>query len=369
MADDQEKTEDPTPKKLEDARERGDVPQSKEFATFIVFAGLCLAVYFGGDLLLKTVLLSFEKSFLLQENQIETSSEFILFGREALISLMIGLAPIFGAVTLFGLLAYVGQFGFLFTGKKLLPNFEKINPISGFKRIFSKDTLVELIKSIMKVSIVTAIMYSVLKSEISRISVIGLETVGEIFVYMMTLSMKLMLGVLLFMAVLGFLDFLYQRWSFHQKQKMSVKEVKDEYKQREGDPMVKARVRQIQRELARSRMMNDVPTADVVVANPTHVAVAIKYTRGKMAAPTVVAKGAGHIAVKIKEMAIRNGVPVLEKRSLARFLFRNVDIGQAVPESLYSAVAEVLAYVYKMKAKYKSLGGLPSELKGQEAQL
>lgn len=360
---DEEKTEEPTPKKLSDARQKGDVPQSKEFATFIVFLGLSLALYFSAEHIFKSVMMAFEMTLQFNETPINTSTEFLQFCEEILWLVVKGLLPLFGGVALFAILAYIGQFGFLFTSEKLQPKFEKINPLSGVKRIFSKDTLVELVKSLVKVGFLTAIMALIIRSELDNLLIVGQETIGGIFIYAMQMIMKLMIGTLLFLAVLGFIDLLYQRWSFTQKQKMSMKEVKDEYKQREGDPMVKARIRQIQREIARARMMDDVPKADVVVANPTHVAVAIQYKRGQMAAPKVVAKGAGHIALRIKEIAIENGVPVLEKKSLARFLFKNVEIGETVPESLYSAVAEVLAYVYKLKTKYKSIGGIPSALR------
>ncbi|TVQ76236.1 MAG: flagellar biosynthesis protein FlhB [Bradymonadales bacterium] len=367
MADDQEKTEEPTPKKLSESRKKGEVPQSRDFATFVVFLGLCIVVYFTAGNLFRTLVTAFEASLQVDQNLIGTQAEFIGFTKDIIILLLKGIAPIFGGVFLFALFAYIGQFGFLFTTKRLVPNFGKINPMKGLKRIFSKDTLVELVKSLFKVSVLGVIMFLIMRSEMDNLLVVGRETIAGIFLYTMQLTMKLMLGVLAFLLALGFVDLLYQRWSFHQKQKMSVKEVKDEFKQQEGDPLVKARVRQIQREVARARMMDDVPGADVVVANPTHVAVALKYKRGQMTAPVVVAKGAGFIAIKIKEIAIKNGVPVLEKRSLARFLFRNVDIGEIVPESLYSAVAEVLAYVYRMKMKYKSFGSLPSELRGGEA--
>lgn len=363
MANDDEKTEEPTPKKLEDARKKGDVPQSREFASFIVFFALALALYFGSGYIGELISTSFRNAFLLNKHLIENPVGLQEFLETNIYDLLKIVSPIFMAVFIFGIIAYVGQFGFLFTTEKLMPNFGKINPLSGIKRIFSKDTAVELIKSILKVLTFTVILYFMFRGEIKDLIEIGSGSIPAIFDFMMSSIAKLMAAVLLFVAVLGIADFAYQRWSYSQKQKMSMKEIKDEYKNREGDPQVKARIRQIQRDRARARMMEKVPQADVVVANPTHVAVALKYERGRSSAPIVVAKGAGFIALKIKTLAIESGVPVLEKRSLARYLYRHIEVGQGIPESLFSAVAEVLAYVYKVKKKYKSIG-LPAHLRG-----
>ncbi len=363
MADDQEKTEEPTPKKLEDARNKGDVPQSREFASFIVFLALALALYFGSSYIGSKIAETFRSALMLNHSLIESPMGLHQFLETKIFDLLQIMAPIFISVFIFGVFAYVGQFGFLFTTQKLLPNFNKINPASGIKRIFSKDTAVELVKSLLKVLVFTAIIYFLFRGEIKDLVEIGAGSVAEIFEFLMTSIAKLMAAVLLFVAALGVADFAYQRWSYSQKQKMSIKEIKDEYKNREGDPQIKARIRQIQRDRARQRMMEKVPKADVVVANPTHVAVALQYEKGAMSAPVVVAKGAGFIALKIKTLAIENGVPVIEKRSLARYLYRHIEVGQGIPESLFSAVAEVLAYVYKIKKKYKSIG-LPAHLKG-----
>jgi len=359
---DDDKSEEPTPKKLEDAREEGDVPQSKDFASFIVFLGLTLALYFGAKNLLPEIT-KVLRSYLSLERQLPADvKEAQLFIAALLWDVVTLTAPFLVAVFCFGIVAYLGQFGFLFVPKKIMPDFSRINPASGAKRILSRDTLVDFIKSSIKVGVFSVIMYFVLKGEAAKLVEIGASPVALILTYMGTMILKLIFACLIFIGILGTADLFYQRWSYSQKMKMSLKEVRDEYKQREGDPHVKGRIRQIQRETARARMMDKVPKADVVVANPTHVAVALQYEKGRMSAPTVVAKGAGHIAVKIKALAIESGVPVLEKRELARYLYKNVEIGHIVPESLYSAVAEVLAFVYRMKKKYKALGGIPKRL-------
>jgi len=357
MADDQEKTEEPTQKKLDDARKKGDIAQSKEFANFIVFLGLSIAFYFSAKPMLHNITSLLHDNFSIRMGLIHNEREFWRFLTTELTRIVWILVPLFTAVFIFGILSYLGQIGFLLTLEKLQPSFSKINPLSGVQRIFSRDTVVELVKSTIKIVFFSIILYFVFKVDVEHMLEVGNSSVWQIFLYLINLISKLAFSVLIFMAALGILDFAYQKWSHHEKQKMSLQEVKDEFKQREGDPHVRSRIRQIQRQQIRARMMKDVPEADVVVANPTHVAVALKYKRGGMGAPIVVAKGAGFIAIKIKELAIQSGVPVLEKRQLARYLYRNVEVGQFIPESLYSAVAEILAYVYRMKKKFKSIGG------------
>lgn len=356
MADTQEKTEDPTPQKLEDARKKGDVPKSKELANFVVFMGLSIAMYFFAPTMLERILDIFRDSFRVDQVSITSIEEFSAYINTLFKRLMWIVLPLFAAVFGFGIFAYVSQFGILVTGDKIKPGLDKISPLKGIQRIFSKDTLVEFLKTLAKVSILSAIMFFLLRAEFEEILKVGAEGVEQVFLYFMRLLGKFILAMLLFLAVLGVVDFIYQRWSFQQKQKMSIKEVRDEMKQKEGDPQVKSRMRQVQRDRARARMMESVPEADVVVTNPTHVAVALQYKRREgMRAPMVVAKGAGYIAVKIKEIAASSNVPIMEKRTLARYLYRNVEVGDVIPESLYAAVAEVLAYVYRMKQRWKSM--------------
>lgn len=357
MADDQEKTEDPTPKKLEDARQKGEVAMSREFANFVVFLGFALSFYFSGPFMLRKITEILTNTFRFYPHLLENQHEFYQFLMRTTEDIVWIVAPIFGAVFLFGIFAYTGQFGILFATEKIQPKPEKLNPLEGLKKIFSRETLVELIKSIIKVGGLSAIFYLIFKSEFHKLLELSVDSIPDIFYFSMMIIGKLGMAFLIFLAVLGIGDFAFQKWSFHERQKMSLQEVKDEMKQREGDPHIKSRIRQLQREAARSRMMSDVPQADVVVANPVHVAVALKYERGIAGAPKIVAKGAGVIAQKIKEIAAENAVPVLERKQLARYLYRNVEVGQYIPEGLYSAVAEVLAYVYKMKKKYRSLGG------------
>lgn len=355
MADDGEKTEDATPGRLEEAREKGDVPQSREFANFVIFLGFALVFYFYGQSMLKRAIDLFHKFYDVQWYHIEDIGNFLNLLSYIVKEIFWMLGPLFVVTLIFGAGAFIGQFGFLFTGEKLFPDINKLNPISGFQRLFSKEVVMELVKSILKVAIVGCVVYFMFADEIQRLNQIGAEPLGRSFFYYISVIGRLMFAMLVFMALLGIADLCWQRWAYAERHKMSFQEVKEEMKMREGDPLIRGRIRQMQRERARSRMMDDVKTADVVVANPTHVAVAIKYKRGETKAPIVVAKGANLIAVRIKEIAAQHQIPILEKKALARHLYRFVEVGEMIPESLYTAVAEVLAYVYRVKRKFKGV--------------
>lgn len=352
---DEDKTEEATSHKLEEAREKGDVANSKDFTNFIVFGGFVLSFYFFSHKALSGIVDMFPKYFDLTTMHLEDPQDFLAtcIGMIKQILLLVG--PLFAVVTLFAVIGSVAQFGFLYTTEKVMPDWERINPISGLSRLFSKDIAMELLKSTIKVVIVSFLFYLVLKGEVSKLIELGSMPMAGIFYYFMGLIAKVAFVMLLFMGILGIADLGYQKWSYAQKMKMSMQEVKDEHKQRDGNPLIRSRIRQIQRERVRKMMMNAVPKADVVVTNPTHVAVALQYQRGVMRAPVVVAKGAGYIAVKIKEIAALSEVPILERKQLARYLYKNVEVNEAIPESLYTAVAEVLAYVYRVKNKFKQM--------------
>jgi flagellar biosynthetic protein FlhB len=352
MADSSDKTEDPTPGRLEEAREKGNVAQSKEFAAALVFLGMALALYFGGKTILMKLAEMIKKYLSPEHFRIESPDEFMAVLGGVISDLLWLLGPMFFSVFVFGIAASVTQFGFLFTSEKLSPDISKIDPLNGFKRIFSKETAVEFAKSTLKLIVISGVLFLMFKGEFLRINEIAAQPINKSFAYLVSLLGDLFFVMLLFVSVLGVADFAIQKWLYIQRMRMSVQEVKEEMKNREGDPHIRARVRQIQRERARARMMQDVPKADVVVTNPTHVAVALEYKRGQMRAPRVLAKGAGFIAVKIKEMAAEHQIPIVEKKQLARYIYRNIEVGELIPESLYTAVAEVLAYVYKVRKKF-----------------
>lgn len=362
MSEDSEKTEEPTSSKLDEARQKGDVPNSRDFSSFLVFAGIAIAIYFSTRFLLTHSITLFHTYFDFRHVNLEDKQEFANILAAMVKSILLMASPVLIAAVIFGIASSLVQYGFLFTPDKVLPDFERLDPMKGIKKIFSKDTLVELIKSTIKVIVISVILYLVLKGEVPRLLSLGTWPIGQIFLYFFKMIAQVFFAILLFMAVMGLIDLGYQKWSYNQKMMMSFQEIKDEMKQKDGDPQMKARIRQIARDRLRKAMMKDVPDADVVVTNPTHVAVALKYAKGKMRAPIVVAKGAGLLAVRIKEIAALAGVPIVEKKKLARFLYRNVEVGESIPESLYTAVAEVLAYVYKIRNKFKAslLGTSPA---------
>ena len=344
---DGEKTEEPTEKKRQDARKKGQVARSQELNTaFVLLIGfLILRVlweYIYGNIAEYTVYLY---GHLAQSMSTEGISE--LF-----IGIMILLAktvmPVMFAILIVGMGINIFQVGLVVSTEKLEPKLENLNPINGFGRIFSKRSLVELCKSIFKIIVIGFFLYMYLKDEIPYLPQFiffdlphSLATAADII---FTMAFQVV-GVIMVMAIA---DYAYQTWQTTQDLMMSKQEVKDEFKQMEGDPQIKGKIKQKQRQMAMQRMMSEVPKADVIVTNPTHLAVALKYSKG-MIAPVVVAKGQDRVAERIKQIARENRVIIVENKPVARALYEAVDVGGAVPAELYQAVAEIIAYVYRIK--------------------
>lgn len=270
------------------------------------------------------------------------------FGKSAVIA-----GPVLLAIMVAGILANLVQTqGFKFSLHPLQPNFQKLNPLKGFGRILSRQGLMELFKSLFKISVVSIVVYMTIKGRFDQIPLLMDFPIGQILSYMGEVGNEIMFKVFLMMIVLAAMDYGFQRFSYFENMRMSKQEVKEERKETEGNPLVKQRIRSAQMQMARKRMMAAVPKADVVVTNPTHISVAIKYDSSKHDVPIVVAKGMGHIAHKIREVAKANGIPLVEDKPLARTLYKTVEIGQSIPATLYKAVAEILAYVYRLKGKF-----------------
>lgn len=261
------------------------------------------------------------------------------------------LAPIFAVMTVVAIGANVAQVGFMITPKALEPKFDKLNLVSGFKRLFSAKSLVQLVRDSLKLIVIGLVAYLSIKSEFASFFLLPDQSMSQFAAAMGKLALVLSLRLGLVILVLAILDFLYQRYEFERSIRMSRQELKDEFRDTEGSPQLKTRVRQIQRDMSRRRMMKAVPTADVVITNPTELAVALRYEPLKANAPYVVAKGERLIAQKIKQIAQEHAIPVVENKPLARALFKLCDVGQLIPLNLYRAVAEVLAYVYRLKGK------------------
>ena len=351
---DQERTEKPTGKKLSKAREEGQVAKSQEISTtFILFGALGVFLFAGPWMF--WALSDFMHGVFQNLGTLHLegiSARAFLF--EVLQQVGLILMPLLLVLLILGLAANLLQVGFLFTLKPFVPKLSKFNPITGMKKFVSLKALVELLKSLFKVSFIGGISWLVLRGELDEIPSLMEMNVGQILTYMGTVSLKMIFYVGLGMLVLAAIDFTYQRWQHTKDLMMSKQEVKDEAKQSEGDPQVKGRIRKAQREMAMKRMMKSVPDADVVITNPTTLAIAVKYDAKQMFAPQVVAKGAKLMAERIKDIARENDVPIVENKPLAQTLFKSMEIGDLVPPNLYKAVAEVLAYVYKLKGKRSS---------------
>jgi flagellar biosynthetic protein FlhB len=346
-----EKTEPATPKKRQESRKKGQVAKSMDLpAAFILFFSFLLFYMYGGFMKEKMVKL-FRHIF---ENELTmdvTMGNVQVLFRDLAVQGLLLLAPIMIMVMVIAVLGNYLQIGFMMTGEPLMMKFSKINPISGFKRIFSMRTIVDFIKSVLKMSVIGYVVYTTLWGEKAKILVMGHIPLESALKYISSLVLQLGIKIGVILIVMAIFDFIYQKYEFEKSIKMSKQDIKDEYKKSEGDPMIKGKIRQRQRQMAMQRMMQEVPKADVVITNPTHYAIALKYDSGNMQAPTVLAKGADYVALKIKEIAKQNGVMTMENKPLARAIFAQVEIGEAIPAELFQAVAEVLAYVYKVKGR------------------
>ena len=352
-----EKTEEPTGKKLNDARKEGQVAKSKEIANAfgILALFIILKVYVG------TIGTRFIESFHVVYGQIPElvkmyNGNLSVASLQVLLrSMMLRLLTIIAPVLLIGLMVAVicdiVQVKWRPTTKPIKPKFSKLSPVKGFARIFSPNSLVELLKSLLKLVVIGYVVYSYLKGRVGQIFLLYDITLNQAIGLIGEIAIDLGIRIAMVYMVIAFLDFWYQKWKFKQDMKMTKQEVKDEYKNQEGDPQVKAKQKQRMREASMRRMMSQLPEADVVITNPTHYAVAIKYDPEKYDAPYVLAKGEDYLAQKIKDVAREHEIEIVENKPLARMLYANVEIGGLIPPELYQAVAEVLAFVYHLKGK------------------
>ncbi|MBN2241201.1 MAG: flagellar biosynthesis protein FlhB [Acidobacteria bacterium] len=343
------KTEQPTRRKLKKAREKGQVARSREVPAAAVLMGVILIFYYFGQNFFHALENEMASLLDLQVPQEINLSYLSTMIRGVTVRTAAVLAPILIGVLGFSVLSNVLQGGLAFSTHALKLKPEKLNPKNGFKKIFSKNGLVELVKSLVVVSALSFITYQVLMSHLPLYPKLVLMNPGKILYWTASISFSVLIRIAFLMLVVAILDFCFQKYRFREQMKMSKKEVREEYKEMEGDPTTKGRIRRIQRAMARRRMMADVPKADVVVTNPTHYAVALSYKTDEMEAPKVVAKGVGFLAQKIKELAQQHAIPLVENKPLAQALYKSVEIGAYIPAHLYRAVAEILAYIYKAK--------------------
>ncbi|MHC4234935.1 MAG: flagellar biosynthesis protein FlhB, partial [Planctomycetota bacterium] len=350
MAGDKDaKTEPPTPRRRSEARKSGQVPKSQDLsAAVLLLAGLVLLWFLGPGIW--TRLLALYRAALAGEDAAD-SGRLIPFATASAIEVFKMVAPFMGFLVLVTLLVMYAQVGLLLTLKPITPSLKKLNPISGIARMFSARSVVMLALNLAKLALVVAVAYLIISSISDRI--IYALSLDHMSILGLGAHLLFRLGVTLavVLLVLALIDYAYQRHRHEKDLKMTKQEVRDELRSMEGDPVVKRRRREVQMQLAYQRLKQDVPQADVVVTNPTHVAVAVSYDAKTMAAPKVVAKGADHMAVRIRQIASSAGVPILERPPLARALYETVEVGRAIPERFYQAVAEILAYVYELTGR------------------
>ncbi|MFL6630874.1 MAG: flagellar biosynthesis protein FlhB [Massilia sp.] len=350
---DAERTEPASDKRLRQAREDGDIPRSREVATFTVLmtAGAGLWMLGGGIVTkLSTVL---ERGLSLDREQIYNPNVLVERILADVVGVLLACLPLAGAVMLMMLAAPMLIGGWNFSAKAFTPNFGKLNPMRGLGNMVSTNALVELLKAVAKTLLVGAVGWFVVMSQKDAVIGLVVEPFGTAAPHLGSLLAKAFLTMVGALGAIAILDGPYQMWHYADKLKMTRQEVIQESKESDGNPQIKGKIRQMQREMAQKRMMSNVPTADVVVTNPTHFAVALKYGEGQRGAPRVVAKGTDEVAAKIREIARENKVAMLEAPALARALYKHTDIDDEIPEALYSAVAEVLAYVYQLRAYSK----------------
>lgn len=346
-----EKTEKATPKRKREAREKGQVLQTKEINSAFVLFFTFLAIKFLNKYWIKNIFKFYLESISYLPDihaffKFENINIFIINTLFFIIKLIL---PILFISLIIGLSCSYFQVGFLFTTKTLSIKFDRLNPINGLKRLFSMKSIVELIKALFKTSILIYVTSSYLLKEYNNIlNVFNMETI-EIIKYLWQIVFNLIFRSSIILLFLAILDYMYKKWEYEKELRMSKQEVKEEFKQTEGDPLIKSKIKEKQRQISMRRMMQDIPKADVVITNPTHFAIALVYDNEIDKAPKVIAKGKDLIAQNIKKIAKENNVPLFENKPLAQTLYHAVEIGEFIPPDLYQAVAEVLAYIYSLK--------------------
>jgi flagellar biosynthesis protein FlhB len=350
----EEKTEEPTPKKRRELKEKGEVAKSRELPSVAVLLSALMVLSFFGSYMYNHLQIIMKGAFSLPTMHDLNVSEFMKYAQNIISRFIMLLLPLFGAIFITAIVSNIMQVGFIISGESLKPEFSKIDPIKGVGRMFSKQALMEFLKSMLKLIIVGSIAFVTVKAEMKSFYLLGDMETNAIFIYILKIFFKIFIRCSMAMVVLVIIDYIFQKWEFENRIKMTKQEVKDEFKTSEGDPLIKSRIRSIQMEMARKRMMQAVPDADVVITNPTHLAVALKYDSLSMKAPKVLAKGPGKIAERIREMASEHGIPIMENKELARNLYDTVEVGHEIPAALYQAVAEILAYIYRLKSNYKN---------------
>ncbi|WP_341704979.1 flagellar biosynthesis protein FlhB [Ferrovibrio sp.] len=352
-ADQDSKTEEPTEKRIQEAEKKGNIARSQEIGHWFIFMASAIALWTLGDLLQRQVVGS-TRVFFERPHQIPIDiSHLTRIGMDLFLNVGIGLSPVLGLIALFSLAGNFIQNPPKVSVERIVPKFSKLNPLNGLKRMFAASNMVEFIKNLLKITVIGIILFALIMPEMDSLEALVDLDLTLMIPLTLRIVAKLIVALLAIMFVVGAADYLYQRFNYLKQLRMTTQELKDEYKESEGDPMIKARLRQIRMQRVRKRMMAAVPEASVVVTNPTHFAVALKYEAEKMDAPRVVAKGADLLAKRIREIATENKVPIIENPPLARALYK-VEIDDPIPLELYRAVAGVISYIMRLKDGIKA---------------
>lgn len=354
-SDDEDKSEDPSPYKIEKSREKGEVAISRELNTTVVLAACFVAFLLSSVYMFETLGKYIDDIYRLVPETALTRQGVMSIVELSMETILKCIFPITLVSIIFSIMIPLFQVGFIFAPEVLEAKLERIDPMKGFGRIFSMKSLFQFLKGIFKFILIFVITYWMLDDIVHPLIGFFHSDIPTILTFVTNTSTKIVFSILVGLFVLAIMDFAYEKYSFLQKMKMTKKEQKDELKEREGNPEIRSKIKSIQREMARKRMMKEVPLADVIITNPTHISVAIKYNKSTMVAPIVVAKGADLVALKIREVAQFNQIPIVENITIARSLYKEVKIGESIPRNLYLAVAEILSFVYRLKKKAKVL--------------
>lgn len=347
--DGSEKTESASSKKLQDARKKGNIPRSKDLSAAMLLIVAAVTIYGTGITLVKDLESIFGFNLTIERADLFDFGRMIFHLYSSIVSVMQSMVVVMSILTAAGIIGSIALGGLNFSWDPLLPKFSKINPISGLKRMFSVQSLVELLKSIAKVSLVGLVATLVIHHFLEEALGLTFQSIQPAIAHGASMTIWSFILIASVLVLIAAIDVPFQVWSYKEKLKMTKQEVKDEFKQQEGDPQVRGRIRQLQRQAAMNRMMSDVPTADVIITNPTHFSVALKYDQEEGKAPVMVAKGSDFIALKIREVGNHYDIPVIQSPALTRAIFHHTEIGEEIPQGLFKAVAQLLAYVYQLR--------------------
>ncbi|MGZ4968441.1 MAG: flagellar biosynthesis protein FlhB [Methylobacter sp.] len=350
---DQEKTEEPTGKRLEDARKKGQIARSRELNTFAMLIVSATLLLMQGEKIGRRLLEMMRTEFQLNRETIFDPASTVLHFKQAMIDGLMLLAPFFALTVVVAIIAPISLGGWIFTWEAISPKLEKLDPIKGIPRLFAVRGLIEMLKALLKILLVFAVAVVLYRSYISELLGLGAEHMEQSVEHALNIIGMCFLLLSASLVLIAMIDVPYQLWDHNKKLKMTLQEIKDEHKDSEGSPEVKGRQRRMQMDMAQNRMMAEVPKADVIVTNPSHYAVALKYDQNSNSAPTLVAKGVDLIAAQIRNVAIGADVPLVASPPLARALYYSTELDKEIPQGLYLAVAQILAYVYQLKSAQK----------------